>query len=188
MIALPELQLQRLVARSGFIREEPDRAARSVRVCLEEIDRIRTWRRVSQCGARGEVAAYHAAQINRVGGHGIREPASLALLQIRDERAVGVPAGGRQCGLPPAGAKRRVEDRRGGLARQTGVGEAVDAGCLVDGEVPLRLPEVLQESVLEDVHLVQIVAAPQVAAGVGEIARLERRIAPQLALEADAPV
>src|SRR5439155_23783354 len=110
--------------------------------------------------ARPETAAESAAEIRAVPPERVRQPAGLSLLEQRDERAVGVSAGGGERRLRTAGAERRIENRQGRLSRQAVVGEAGTAGRRIDLEVPLCVLELRQEPVLEDVHLVAVVGAP----------------------------
>ena len=50
----------------------------------------------------------------------------------------------------------------------------------VDRQVLLRVPELVEEAVLDDVRLVDVVEAPEIVAAVPDIADLERRVAPRV--------
>ena len=107
---------------------------------------------------------------------------------MRNERAAGEAAAACKGGLRASRPERGLEDRQRDLSRQSLVGEAGAPVGDVDGQILLRELELLQEAVLEDVHFVEVVGSPEIVATIADVADLERPVAPQLPLVADAEV
>ena len=108
-------------------------------------------------------------------------------MQVGDERRVGKPGTRGERRLRSARAERGLEDRQRHLPRQPVVREAGASVRSVDREIGLRVLELLEESVFEDVHFVQVVRPPHVAAAIPQVAGLDDGARTDFSLDADVP-
>src|SRR5579859_6155814 len=168
-----------------------------IRIGLEEIKRIRTWR--SETKLRGAVAdgrANQVADVRRIAkrfrqysGH----RTCLALLNAREE-----------CPLSSVVFERNASSA-GGLTRKCSiengqwlfsrelaahrriVSKRVNPVRLVDGQIGLRVLEFAQESVLDDIDFIRIDVNPLMDASVSHISDFEHIAVAKLPLNPEVP-
>src|SRR5262249_42514192 len=152
------------IVRVRIVSQQPQVLPGGVRVDLEEVDRVRAGRVKAQPRARLEATAEHPAQVGRASGQLTGEPSRLSLVEQVNEGVVSEALVGRKSLLRcpcPSSAESRFEDGQPRLPGQPAVLEAIDSSILIDLKISLRVFELIQEPVLEDVHLVQIVSVPE---------------------------
>src|SRR5262249_7240726 len=146
------------------------------------IDRILSWRVEPQAGARAEAIADKTAEISRGRGEGVGQRPGLTGLKLGDESGVSETLSGGQA------YERGVENGRRGLPGQIVVGESLSTPVGdVNIEVPPRLNELIQESVLDDVGLVNVKGMPQPHPTIACIAHLQHCSLPQFSLNTGRP-
>ena len=179
--ALPDFHLQRMVIGVAHGIQVIERETGGIRVHFPKVDGVGcSGSAEAASGARRELRAEHVAHIALVAGQRVGDASGLAGLKLSEELVI-ERAGG--------GSEIRGEDGQRRLARQSVVLETVAfAVCLIDRQVRLRILELVQEAVFEDVHFVQVFAEPDVVRHVADIADFESRALAELALDAEVPL
>src|SRR5262245_40817557 len=181
-----------MIVRVRIVSQQPQVLPGGVRVDLEEIDWVRAGLGKAQPPARLEAAAEHPAQVGRASGQLTGEPARLSLVEKVNEATVSKALVGRKSLSRfsfPSGGESRFENRQMYQSiHPITKCKTVDSQFLVDLEVPLCVLELVQEPILEDVHLVQIVAVPEMRSLVPHVARLDHGVPAQFALDAEVPL
>ena len=186
---LAELELNRIRARATRVRGQVGpprivgRAAEHVGVREEKVRRQAGGDAVgAERGIADEaVGRIHRRKAERVRVHRRQEAEVRGIGELRARvirRVAGLPGG--------QPLEERQEDRQRRRARRAGVGERRGAASGDVGlKVRLRLPELLQEPVIGDAHLIDVHRFPVLPVTAADVAHFERRVVGQLALPAD---
>src|SRR5262245_22745189 len=123
-----------------------------VRIGLEEVDRIRAGHVKTGGYASRQLISHHPAQIRSSGGQRISQRACNALVQILNECSVPEALASGKRRLTAERPERRLKNGKSRLTGQIVVGECLATAVGdVDVEVPFRLNELIQETVLKDI-------------------------------------